>query len=636
MERASEGRGGAREVLWEPYIAAINLRIVNGCEHDRDKAVRGVILCQSRDLVTSDVVGEVLAESTRHLMIRSIPSSRSLKTVQSFCSRQVRTIRVQRTPPPPPKKSSRFSYGPLIAVAGASGAAYLAHSMSRERQNEELKRTEKEKADAANLVAKQIKDSLRSNAERKQVEKSWENPGVFVWGSNEGGVVDPESSSNNVKLPRRLKYFDGKVIRDFKINQEVGAAILDNGDLVQWGRAYSKGLKEPEKTIIGKDLVSISLSGDRILALGSDGTVYSIPASKKVQESGPKLEESSWLIPKQSKARLSYRTLKPKLESREKVTAISAGEEHVLLLTNRGRVFSAACASTHYPSRGQLGIPGLTWETRPEGPFDTPHEVGSLKNIKQIAAGAYHSVVLDNDGQIHTFGDNTAGQLGTERNTIEYTAEPLRMALNTLYGKVFNAKATTIAAGGYTTFFVTEARKLVTNAKDNNVYPSDISLDVWSCGSGVNGTLGNGKFTHTQGSPTKVKSLSGLFEFNEALSHTVPIGIRYLEAGNTHAAAVLGPQFPDGNSNAAIHGLDLLVWGENSSYQLGTGKKSNLSKPTYIAPPGGADAGNPAMDGNRFQITPPRTAEINGRRVKFEQRVACGKNVTGVYCAVPK
>ncbi|KAI5298192.1 hypothetical protein KEM56_004256 [Ascosphaera pollenicola] len=179
-------------------------------------------------------------------------------------------------------------------------------------------------------------------------------------------------------------------------------------------------------------------------------------------------------------------------------------------------------------------------------------------------------------------------------------------------------------------------RKLVTGAKDNNIYPSNVSLDVWSCGSGVNGTLGNGKFTHTQGSPAKIKSLSGLYEFNEALNKTVPISIRWLEAGATHAAAVLGPQFPDGYGSGATFGLDLLLWGENSSYQLGTGKKSNLSKPTYIAPPGGADAGSPLMDGNRFQITPCRTAVIDGRKVKFEQRVACGKNVTGVYCAVPK
>ncbi|KAI5301535.1 hypothetical protein KEM56_001626, partial [Ascosphaera pollenicola] len=393
-------------------------------------------------------------------MIRGLPTSRALRTVQSLCSRNVRTIKTQHTPPPPPKKTSRFSYGPLIAIAGASGAAYVAHSMSRERQEEERKRAEKEKNDVANSIAKQINDSLRSSGERKQVEKSWEKPGVFVWGSNEGGVVDPDSSSSNVKLPRRLRYFDGKIIRDLKVSQHVGAAILDNGDLVQWGKSYSKDLKEPEKTITGKDLISISLSGDRILALGSEGTVYSIPTSKQAQESGPKVNESSWLVPKQSKARLSYRVLQPKLESREKVTAISAGEEHVLLLTNKGRVFAAACASSHYPSRGQLGVPGLTWETRPEGPFDTPHEVKPLKDIKQIATGAYHNIVLNNDGQVFTFGDNSAGQLGAERSSIPFTAEPLQIALNTLYGKVYNAKATAVAAGGSTSFFVTEARKL--------------------------------------------------------------------------------------------------------------------------------------------------------------------------------
>ncbi|KAI5290474.1 hypothetical protein KEM54_001448 [Ascosphaera aggregata] len=565
--------------------------------------------------------------------MRPIPASKFLRTVQSCCNPQLRCIRTQSTTLP--KKHSKFSWGPLIAVAGATGASGFAYSMHKDRKREELKRAEKEQADAANAIAKQIKDSLESSGERKQVEKSWEKPGVFLWGSNEGGVVDPKSTSSNVKLPRRLEYFDGKIVRDLKVNQQVGAAILDNGDLVQWGKAYSQDSKEPEKTVTGKDLISISLSRDRVLAIGSDGTVYSIPTSKEAQLSGAKLTENSWTIPKQSKARLSYRVLKPKLESREKIESISTGEEHALLLTNRGRLFSAACASDHYPSRGQLGVPGLTWETRPEGPFDTCHEVKSLRNIKQIAAGEFHNVVLDKVGQVYTFGDNSSGQLGVERSGIQYTAEPLRMPLNTLHGKVFNTKAIAIATGGSTSFFVTEARKFLTGVEEDNQSLANTSIDVWSCGNGVNGNLGNGKFVHTQGSPTKVKSISGLFEYNESLNQIVPIGIQWLEAGATHAAAVLGPRFPDDNNDTSF-GLDLLLWGENSSYQLGTGKKSSLAKPTYIAPPGGAGAGDPLSDGNRFQVTPPRTAKIDGHKLTFEQRVACGKGVTGVFCAVPK
>src|SRR5436305_8141000 len=90
-----------------------------------------------------------------------------------------------------------------------------------------------------------------------------------------------------------------------------------------------------------------------------------------------------------------------------------------MLLTNKGRVFTCAAATTSFPEKGQMGIPGLTWTTRPKGPYDTPHELLTLKGFKisQIAAGDYHSVIADEDGRVFTFGDNTNGQLGVDYQT---------------------------------------------------------------------------------------------------------------------------------------------------------------------------------------------------------------------------
>ena len=74
------------------------------------------------------------------------------------------------------------------------------------------------------------------------------------------------------------------LLRDLKLDRQFGAAILENGDLVQWGKGYSEESIIPTVTLKGKDLKQIAISRDRIIALSKSGKVYSIPASKLDQE----------------------------------------------------------------------------------------------------------------------------------------------------------------------------------------------------------------------------------------------------------------------------------------------------------------------------------------------------------------
>ena len=248
-----------------------------------------------------------------------------------------------------------------------------------------------------------------------QVKQSWENPGLYAWGSNTGKVVAPESNETIVKTPRRIPYFDGQILRDVKLDREFGAAVTENGDLVQWGTGFSSTTPTPTVTLKGKDITKLAISRDRILALSSGGSVYSIPVSQKDQETGVKEDQSSWVPFWSGPAPISYRTISPKgLGMGERVIDVRSGLEHALLLTSKGRVFAAASSSQDFPSKGQLGIPGLTWSTRPKGPYDQPYEIDALKGfrIKMIAAGDYHSLALDDQGRVFSFGDNSTGQLG--------------------------------------------------------------------------------------------------------------------------------------------------------------------------------------------------------------------------------
>ena len=515
-----------------------------------------------------------------------------------------------------------------------------------------------EKARRQPVSKEENRDMISS--QHLQVKSSWEHPGVYAWGANSGKVIDPDSNDKYIKLPRRIKFFDDQILRDLKLNQDVGAAVTEKGDLVQWGLGYSKDDPRPTTTLKGKDLIKIQVSTDRVIALSRGGDVYSLPSSRDDLERGAKEEQqkSSWsLWSSGGKEKLSFRRLTPSgLAWGEKVTDISSGLEHCLLVTSKGRVFSAVSTAAAYPSRGQMGIPGLSWETRPNGPYDQAQEIITLKgfDVKQIATGEYHSVVLDKVGRVFSFGDNTYGQLGLETDgAASFVVAPIMVSLNKLYAGMGTVPVapvvTSVAAGGMNTFFTTDAELPAAQGQSRAVVPSArmprTVSDLWACGQGVVGSLGTGKWTHVCDAPTKVKALSSLFEFDERTNKNMPIKLKSLVVGATHSAAVMDnlteTNIGRGSSqNETNWGADVMFWGGNEHYQLGTGKRSNMNAPAYIGPlDGGAGDADNGRRGevHRLCLTPRQTVRIGqggkGRTVTLEQKVECGKYITGVYSA---
>ena len=497
------------------------------------------------------------------------------------------------------------------------------------------------------------KEETRSaiSSQHHQVIRSWENPGVYAWGSNSGRVVAPDSDESLIKLPRRIEYFDGALLRDIKLDRYFGAAITEKGDLLQWGTGYSKDARAPTPTLTGKNLTSITISKDRIIALSSNGKVYSIPASQEDQQAGAKPPQSSWIPFWSSKSNLSYRTIKPKdLAWGESVSSISSGLEHLILLTSKGRLFSAASSSEAFPSRGEMGVPGLRWTTRPPGPYDQPHEITTLRGfeVAQIATGDYHSLAVDTDGRAFAFGDNTSGQLGFDPNAESpYIDAPSLLPISRLYsGSNLQPRVTSISAGGNNSFFTVDAARIAGPGEDSTSPRAGLGriiVDTWSCGQGILGTLGTGRWTHIQGTPTKIKGLSGLFEWDETNNTVVPIRLKRLSVGSTHASATMdnvthvqaGASAKD-SKNDTNWGADVVWWGGNEFYQLGMGKRNNVNVPGYINPLDSVAEKERAKrkEEHRFQITPRHVVNIGGaggRKVSVEQRVECGRMVSAVY-----
>lgn len=490
------------------------------------------------------------------------------------------------------------------------------------------------------------------SSQHHQVKKSWENPGVYAWGSNTGRVAAPDSDETLIKQARRIPFFDGMLLRAIKLDRNFGAAITEKGDLLQWGTGYSRDVRDPTPTLTGKGLTSITISKDRIIALASNGNVYSLPVSREDQQKGPKLAENSWIPFWSSRPKVSYRLLQPKEMSwSEKVTSISSGLEHVLLITNNGRLFSAASSSEEFPSRGEMGVPGLSWTTRPSGPYDQPHEVTSMRGfeIAAIAAGDYHSLAMDKEGRAFAFGDNSAGQLGFDpRSESPYIDAPSLLPISRLYfGTDFSPRVTSVSAGGSNSFFTVDGTRVAQpgeSADQRTVGLGRVTADTWACGQGILGTLGTGRWTHVQGTPTKIKALSGLFEWDETMNTAVPIRLKRLSVGSTHASATMdnvthvraGTSSLTDSRNDTNWGADVLWWGGNEYYQLGMGKRNNVAVPGYIAPLDSVAEKERAKrkEEHRFQITPRHKVSIGGRNVSMEQRVECGRMVSAVYSGV--
>lgn len=454
-------------------------------------------------------------------------------------------------------------------------------------------------------------------------------PGVYAWGSNANGVVAPgyESLVSVIKTPYRIAYFDGKLLRDLVMTENLGVAVLDNGDIVQWGSGYfgsdsktstSTDLTkkpeinpatEPQVTLKGKNIKKVAVSDSKaVYGLNASGTkVYAWPVSKSQLESGPKpLVERSFLKPWRlvwrTRDNISYTTVHiPSLKFGEYIRDVQAGNDHILILTSKGRVFSGSSgvSSEHTPkeSRGQYGLARYSQFESPPEP-GTVHEIKTFKNkvVEQIACGDYHSLTRTQTGDVYVFGDNSLGQLGlpySYKNAI--SAVPTLLPIHKLFPRKIFPIVSDIAAGGSTSFVT--IRPKLNKAEFYREFPGEeeekmkllvdkevldgIARNVFAFGEGLKGQLGNGNFVHAQSSPASVKYFSQLKEYSEDLGKMIPIEVTKWSIAKSHIAASLGGlgSLDPGKDTTA---RDVIIWGGNDHWQIGTGKRNSIPTPQRI------------------------------------------------------
>ena len=104
------------------------------------------------------------------------------------------------------------------------------------------------------------------------------------------------------------------------------------------------------------------------------------------------------------------------------IIQISGGESNLIMLESNGSIWA-----TGRNDNGQLGQNNLTHNILPQQMVDA--NGNEIKEIKEISAGAYHTIALKEDNTVYTTGYNNCGQQGDGTTTdlsLIHISEPTR------------------------------------------------------------------------------------------------------------------------------------------------------------------------------------------------------------------
>jgi len=298
-------------------------------------------------------------------------------------------------------------------------------------------------------------------------------------------------------------------------------ALDSNGQLWAWGYnwlgQFGNGTTtsssipvaiDMSETFADRNIVQIVAScNEHSLALDSEGQIWAWGWGSEGQLGNGTNTSSNVPVAVDMTGALAGRT----------IIQVAAGWGHSLALDSEGQVF--AWGSNWY---GQLGDGTNTSSNVPVTVDVSGMFAG--RDIIQIATASAHSLALDNDGSIFTWGRGIEGQLGNNTNTGSNVPVAVDMT-----GVLAGSDIVQVEGGGSFSFALDSAGR------------------VFSWGWGLNGELGNGASVNVN-IPTAV-DISGVLAGRTIVR---------VASGRQHALAI--------DSEGQI-----FTWGLNSSGQLGNG-----------------------------------------------------------------
>lgn len=290
---------------------------------------------------------------------------------------------------------------------------------------------------------------------------------VWAWGQNEFGQL---GIGNNVEQLIPVKISGLADITAVAVGDNHSLALDQDGNVWAWGRnnLYQLGngstvdSNEPVKIIASGDIKAISAAADHNIVLKNDGTVLGwggeddgppnfyllsgidghTPGQLKYGTNSPALNYTLTGVKGIATSRMfsAYifddgricrigRFVEPagsttwtpmkNYSAPMGISAIAAGENFVVALKEDGTVLTFGDNNFGQYGNGNQGN-GTPANPNPYG------VVSGLDNVVAVAAGGYHGLALDQDGNVYTWGKNLYGQLGTGKTDIHLT--PVKVA----------------------------------------------------------------------------------------------------------------------------------------------------------------------------------------------------------------
>ena len=181
------------------------------------------------------------------------------------------------------------------------------------------------------------------------------------------------------------------------------------GEYGKLGHGSDKDQPTPNKVtaLSGKRVVAIAAGGDHSLVQTAGGAVFSFGLPNSGQL-GHTDAKSDHLLNSHRAPRLRFFKVW-RVMCKQPVMAVTAGALHSLVLTNAGEVFSFGAGY-----EGQLGHGVKTNE-------HLPKKIDALDDVRKIAAGGFHNLVLTENGNVYSFGSGRGGQLGYDQPHCQLT-----------------------------------------------------------------------------------------------------------------------------------------------------------------------------------------------------------------------
>lgn|GEM_PF-3865106 len=251
------------------------------------------------------------------------------------------------------------------------------------------------------------------------------NGNVYSFGEGDFGRLGHNDESDKT-VPELIPLFDNNIVATaVSAGTSHSLVLSENGDVYAFGAGGNGRLGTGSSTnvlapvkiggdLTGKQAIAISAGDAHSLVLTTDGSVYSFGAGNSGRLGHG--DENFQMMPKQ-------------IDSLPAISSISAGIYHSLAVSVTGSVYSFG-----HGALNQLGL-----NSGPKVLLPTPIAGLASEHVTAVSAGHSHSLALTANGEVYSFGNEFVGHLGHGTND----HQPVPKKIEALVG--FNITA--ISAG---------------------------------------------------------------------------------------------------------------------------------------------------------------------------------------------